>query len=407
MIGQVPVEDDSGDRLRRHQPPRLVSVDASNSQKAGAEVGGLRGDYLTTPLVAVNGRFLTMSITGVQRYAHEILARVRPYLGSELRIIVPPSRVLEEDELDSVAATSKWHGLDGHFWEQIALPRLARKAGAHALWSPCNWGPVSVRRQIPVIHDIAPITLPQHFTPPYRALARTLTRPLVRRSALVVTPSSRVRHELLARYELEPDHVQIVPPGVGEPFVSFPLEGLASRRADYCLLVGAHAARKNAQFLIDLWPEVHARTNLELRITYRRIVTTRRPPALERARAAGVVLYEDPTDEELLDLYANAMCLLWPSHYEGFGFPLLEAMAVGTPFLSTDVGAAAELAVIPDEQILPLEPDRWCERLEAWQAKDLSDLREISAREARVHTWEAAAEKTARVLDDLATQAAS
>jgi len=359
---------------------------------------------LTTPLVAVNGRFLTMTMTGVQRYAHEILARIRQCLQAELRIIVPPDRILSSDaEIDDIQPTTRWHGLDGHVWEQVALPRLTRKADARVLWSPCSWGPISVRRQVPVIHDIAPITLPHHFTPTYRLVARTLTRPLVHRSALVVTPSTRVQAELTARFSLDPGHVHVIPPGVGEPFASVPLDDLESRSGDYCLLVGAHASRKNAQFLLDIWPEVHARTNLELCLTYRRVVTTRRPPAfVEHAEAAGVTLHADPTDEELVALYANALCLLWPSYYEGFGFPLLEAMAVGTPFLSTDVGAAAELAVLPGEQILPLEADRWCDRLEAWRSADLTDLRKVSARRARALTWEASAEETARVLDQLA-----
>jgi glycosyltransferase involved in cell wall biosynthesis len=359
---------------------------------------------VTTPLVAVNGRFLRMTMTGVQRYAHEILSRIQLYLRSDLTVIVPPGRVLRigDPEVAAIAPEARWHGFEGHVWEQTVLPRLARKAGATALWSPCSWGPVSVRNQIPVIHDIAPITLPHHFTPMYRVAARALTGPLVKRTALVVTPSTRVQAELTARFSLDPGRVHVIPPGIGEPFVSVRLDDLDKRRGDYCLLVGAHATRKNAQFLLDIWPEVHARTGLELRMTYRRHVTTRRPPALEQAETTGVTLHEDPTDEELVGLYTNALCLVWPSYYEGFGFPLLEAMAVGTPFLSTDVGAAAELAVLPGEQILPLEPDRWYERLEAWRSADLRELRESSARRARAMTWDASAEETARVLDELA-----
>ena len=359
---------------------------------------------MSRQLVAVNGRFLTMSVTGVQRYADEILARLQAYLESDLAVIVPPGRILNGDEIGAtgIEPTARWHGTDGHLWEQTVLPRLVRKAGATALWSPCSWGPIATRRQVPVIHDIAPITLPEHFTPMYRALARGLTRPLVRRSALVVTPSRRVRDELLQHFSLEPEHVRVIPPGVGEPFASASLDDLSGRNGEYCLLVGAHAARKNAQFLIDLWPEVYARTKLELRLTYRRFVTASRLPALKRVHTEGVWFHADPSDDELARLYANALCLVWPSRYEGYGFPLLEAMAVGTPFLSTDVGASAELAVDPDEQILPLEPERWCERLEAWHAADLSELREASARRARAQTWETAAEQTAQVLDHLA-----
>jgi Glycosyl transferases group 1 len=258
-----------------------------------------------------------------------------------------------------------------------------------------------VRRHVPVIHDLAPLTLPEFFSHAYRALARTLTGPLVRRSALVVTPSTHVRGELLDRFELEENQVQVVPPGVGEPFVSVSLDDLERRKGGYCVLVGAHASRKNAKFLVELWPEIRSRTGLELHLTYRRIVTTRRPRGLEGVPPDGVVLHADPTDNELAQLYTNALCLLWPSHYEGYGFPLLEAMAVGTPFLSTDVGAAAELAVRPQEQILPLEPERWLARLEEWRSVDLVELRRASAQRARAQSWDAAAGQTAQILDGL------
>jgi glycosyltransferase involved in cell wall biosynthesis len=364
----------------------------------------LRSRATDGPVVAVNGRFLTMTATGVQRYAHEILRQLRAHLEAELRVIVPPNRVLEGDdpEVGEIVVTGRWHGVRGHLWEQLTLPRLARRAGARALWSPCSWGPIAVRRQVPVIHDIAPLIHPEFFTPAYRPLPRVLTGPLVRRSALVVTPSTRVRGDLIERFGLDPDGVITIPPGVGPPFNRWPIDDLERRTGRYCLIVGATDSRKNAEFLLELWPEVHARTGLELHLTYRRIVTTRRLHALEAAPTAGIVTHTDPTDEELASLYANALCLLWPSHYEGYGLPLLEAMAVGTPFLSTDVGASAELAVAPEEQILPLEPERWIERLEAWHSTGLGRLREASARRARAQSWDAAAKQTARVLDQLA-----
>ncbi len=356
-------------------------------------------------LIAVNGRFLTMSPSGVQRYAHEILGRLRGHLDAELRILVPPDLVLEgdEEELGEVTPGLRWHGVDGHRWEQLVLPRLVRKISASALWSPCSWGPLAVQGHVPVIHDIAPLTLPEHYTPLYRMFARTVTGPLVRRAALVVTPSVRVQRELLDRFSMEPERVVVVPPGVGEPFTSTPIE-LEPREPGYCVLVGAHVSRKNAAFLLDLWPSVYARTGLELHLTYRRIVTTRRLRSLAWAKGPGIVLHADPTDGDLGRLYAGALCLVWPSYYEGYGFPLLEAMAVGTPFLSADVGAAAELAVDPDQQILPLEPERWIERLEAWQTADLSMLRRESAERARAQTWDDAARRTARILEGVAEQ---
>lgn len=353
--------------------------------------------------VAVNGRFLTMAATGVQRYAHEILPRLGPVLESELRVIVPPDRVLEADDpaLGEIQVTEQWHGVNGHRWEQLTLPRLARKAGTSALWSPCQWGPLAVRRQMPVIHDIAPLTHPEYYTPPYRLMARSITRPLVRRSAVVATPSRSVRSDLLERFRVGPDHVLTIPPGVGPPFSTRPLGELGDRGGRYCILVGAHDSRKNPEFLIELWPEVYASTGLELHLTRRSLVTARRAQAFE-GLPEGVTVHVDPDDGELAELYAQALCLLWPSHYEGYGFPLLEAMAVGTPFLATDVGAASELAVAPEEQILPLEPARWRERIDAWHRHGVDGLRAASVERARAQTWEAAAASTAAALDRLA-----
>jgi glycosyltransferase involved in cell wall biosynthesis len=360
---------------------------------------------LSRPVVAVNGRFLTMEMTGVQRYAHEILSRLAPELEADLRVIVPPDRIYEggDPDLALVQTTKQWHGIGGHRWEQLALPRFARKVRSRLLWSPCNWGPVSVRRQVPVIHDIAALTQPDYFTPTYRALARALTGPLLRRSIRVVTPSARVRAELLERSLVREDRLEVVPPGVGPPFDSVRLDDLERRAGTYCVLVGAHDSRKNVEFLLDLWPDVRARTGLELHLTRRRLVTTRQQHELDLAKGPGIVVHDDPTDLELAGLYADALCLLWPSHYEGYGFPLLEAMAVGTLFLAADVGAAAELAVDPG-QILPLERERWIEQIADWHSGDVSALRAESAARARAQTWSAAATATAGLLDRLATR---
>jgi glycosyltransferase involved in cell wall biosynthesis len=356
------------------------------------------------PVVAVNGRFLTMERSGVQRYAREILGRLADPLGAQLRVLVPPDRVFDgaDPAVADVQSSTTWHGVGGHRWEQLALPRLMRRTKADVLWSPCNWGPLVVHRQVPVFHDIAPLTRPEYFTPMYRVLARALTGPLVRRSLLVATPSRSVRSELLQRFPLGEDDVEVVPPGVGPPFDSVPLGDLDHRPSSYCLLVGAHDSRKNVDFLLELWPGVRARTGLELHLTRQRIVTTRRQLAVESSPYSGVVVHLDPTDDELARLYANALCLLSPSKYEGYGFPLLEAMAAGTPFLASDEGAAAELAIDPDKQVLPLDPERWRRQLEEWYETGLGALRETSARRARSQTWEAAATQTAAYLNRLA-----
>src|SRR5690349_5100989 len=97
--------------------------------------------------VQVNGRFLVQRLTGQQRYAHEILAR----LPERLRVISPP-------------ANSK--GMRGHLWEQLALPRHVRR---DLLWSPSTTGPPSVRRQVVTVHDCALFDQAQCFSRAFAA----------------------------------------------------------------------------------------------------------------------------------------------------------------------------------------------------------------------------------------------
>jgi glycosyltransferase involved in cell wall biosynthesis len=360
--------------------------------------------------IVVNGRFLTMTATGVQRYARELLPRLTAELGDRMVVAVPPHSLVRGDDPEIVArlaapAESRWHGIAGHWWEQQRLPRLFRQARGAVLWSPCDWGPLVVRDQVPVIHDIGPLTDPEWFTPAYRALARVMTRPLVTRSARVATPSSRVAVEIGRVIDVAAEHIAVVPPGVGEPFASWPLDDLATRRPQWCVLVGAHDARKNAGFLVDLWPEVHRRIGLRLFLTRRSVVTTRGDDNLDRFHGVpGVDVIVDPSDTDLAELYAGALCLLWPSHFEGYGFPLLESMAVGTPYLSTDTGAAAELAVDPAAQLLPLDPGAWVRRIVDWAAGGAEALREQCATKARALTWDASAAATAALLERVADE---
>ena len=140
--------------------------------------------------------------------------------------------------------------------------------------------------------------------------------------------------------------------------------------------------------VLSWWERVHRELGLELVITSRQVATVRhQEPVPERP---GVRRVFDPTDEELASLYASALCLLWPSVCEGYGLPLLESMAVGTPFISTDVGAASELAVRP-EQIQPFAADRWIEALRGWTGSDMTPVRQACVQRARAFSWDASA----------------
>lgn len=326
--------------------------------------------------VLLNGRYRGRPVTGVERYADELLAELRRS-GVAVEVIAPARPV---------------SGPLGHAWEQVVLPARARGRGS--LLSLCNFGPVAVADQLVVIHDVAPFLHPDGYAPAYVAAARRIQSRLARRCR-VATVSERARADLADVLHVDAAEVAIVPPAVGAPFAP----GDADRgggRGHHCVVVGGHDPRKNVGFLLELWPEVHRTSGLELVVVGRGTSSTLHGGS--HARPAGVRWVTDPDDVALAELYRTSRAVLSPSRYEGFGLPLLEAMACGTPFLATDTGAAAELAIDPDQQLLPLAPDAWIERLRAWAIADLEPLAAAGLARAGTRTWQASADALRRCL---------
>lgn len=137
--------------------------------------------------ILINGRFLTQPLSGVQRYAREIVRALDrlPHADLRYRLMVPDGAdVLALDRIP----TSRLSGAGGHLWEQV---RLADAARSHRLLSLCGAGPVGHSRQLVVIHDAAVFRRPDLFKPRYALAHRILDRRLARRA--VVGPASPVR----------------------------------------------------------------------------------------------------------------------------------------------------------------------------------------------------------------------
>jgi glycosyltransferase involved in cell wall biosynthesis len=342
-------------------------------------------------VVAVNGRFLGAPVTGAQRYARELVSRVGLTAGLGVLLVGPGRR--PDRAVSDVPAGPWWSGVRGHAWEQFVLPRRAAALRADVLLSLCNSGPLWGPPQVIGLLDTSPYVRPGDFDASFVRWSRFAWPRLASHARSVVTLSQRTAAELVDVVGVPADRIAIVPPGVGPPFTDH--VAVHGSRQQTCLFVGGHDPRKNLGFLLDLWPDVHARLGLDLLVVRR---GTSRPHGATRVGVpAGVRVIEDPDDHALVELYATTLCVLSPSHYEGFGLPLLEGMAVGTPFLSTDTGAARELAVDPG-QVLPLKADAWMSGL-AWMAGGAADALGAQGRErARAHTWERSAEAVAGLL---------
>jgi glycosyltransferase involved in cell wall biosynthesis len=273
---------------------------------------------------------------GVERVAREMAARLPRLRPGRYAVMHPPASLAHRA---------------GHLWEQALLPLAARRA--RAIYCPANVAPLASRRSVLVIHDLAALRHPEWYSAQYAAYHRKILPLLAGRARRLIAPSEFSRHEVADGLGLDPRAIAVVPGGVDERF-SPSADPVPVRRAHaldkpYVLMVGTRIARKNLAALAAASRRLGA-LGVELVSAgsgrhYTRVGET--PPL----RALGYV-----HDDHLPGLYAGAAALAMPSLYEGFGLPVVEAMASGVPVVAANRAALPEtcgdaaLLVDPDDE---------------------------------------------------------
>jgi glycosyltransferase involved in cell wall biosynthesis len=316
---------------------------------------------------------------GVERWARELTARL-PALRPDRYVVLRPPRALAHRA--------------GHAWEQGVLPARAARLGAAALLCPANLAPVAFPRNVVVLHDAAPLRHPGWYSRAYAAWQRRLLPLVARHARRVITVSEFSRAELAGLVGLEPEHVTVVPGGVDAAF-SPRADAERARAAlglagPYVLCVASRTARKNLSALVPA-ARALAADGVAVVVAGGDRPQFAREPGLDALRLLGPV-----ADALLPGLYAGAEAFALPSHYEGFGLPVLEAMACGTPVVAADAAALPETCggaarlVPPDgeavrDALLGLLAD----------GAERDRLRAAGLRRAAAFTWDS----TARAVD--------
>jgi len=307
--------------------------------------GPLSTSFRNAPKIAINGRFLTQKLVGVQRFATETTKALDRLLGDpayaalrgNIEIVAP--RAAQAFDLEYIPVR-RCGFLRGYAWEQIEFP--LHSAGSLRL-NLCILGPVAVRRQIVVFHDATVRAMPDTFSWKFRAVYNTLM-PMLMRSDCVAAVSDFSRHEIGKYYGADIARMPVCHEG-GDHILAAPadrsvLERIGAAGRPYFLGVGVFSSNKNMKLALDAFlqsglddtllvltgsPDPHS-------AIYSAVVSDK------RVRLAGYV-----TDAQLRALYENALALVFPSTYEGFGLPPLEAMQAGCPVVISPQPALVEV----------------------------------------------------------------
>lgn len=288
------------------------------------------------PQVVVNGRFLTARPTGLHRVARSLLAAGRR-AGLVAEVLAPSGC---HDPLVQQRVPGPPGRLGGQVWEQLALPAAA---GSRICLSLANTAPVLARHGVVFVHDLATVVGPQWFKPEMRVYGR-LSLAAARRAEVVLTPTSQVAGEL-ARAGVDAGRIRVVRNAVDDRFRPAPARACQSVRSrfglevPYMVMVGWADPRKDVGTVLAAHRRVSARRACELVLVGH---PHRNFAAMAQPTGAGVKVIGYVDDELLPPLLSGACALLYPSRYEGFGLPPLEALACGTPALVSDIPAVAE-----------------------------------------------------------------
>ncbi len=317
-----------------------------NIFKLGRRNGKQMQEILDNKRVVVNCRFLSQPMTGVQRYAAEICKELKN-IYSDILFITPPNVLHDSIASDLNAQIVGAH--EGHMWEQWDLPRFLNHSGSPLLINLANTAPIFYKNKISTIHDVAFERFPESFTRSFRVAYKFAIPKIIRSSRSVITVSLFSKKEISLIYGTRPEAISIIPNAASDVFA----RSNAKTAESYILAVSSISAQKNFSGLIDAFSKLKQSSHKlyivgSLNRSFSGTGIEQKINSDCRIKLLGRV-----TDEELVDLYSGATAFIYPSFYEGFGIPPLEAQACGCPVL---VSRAASLPEVCGDSALYCDP---------------------------------------------------
>jgi glycosyltransferase involved in cell wall biosynthesis len=304
-------------------------------------------------------------------------------------------------------------------WTHAYLPAVLWKRNFSVLHAPAFVAPIaSPCPTVITLHDITYLLYPSHFASWWVGYMKSVMPLAVKLSAAVICGSENSKQDILRTYGIPSERVHVIPYGLDhERFrLGVTLDSTWARnlgiRAGYILHVGVFSQRKNIPVLLQAIAHLRSKGKWRNR---QLVLAGSEVPGITGAAeiydtisrlglTESVILTGHAPDEHIPGLYANASALVMPSLYEGFGFPILESMAVGTPVVASNSSSLPEVAGDAAILVPPRDMEALAEAIErVIENRTIAEeLRRKGLARARQFSWERTAEQTVAVYRSVA-----
>lgn len=289
-------------------------------------------------MIYINGRFLTQSITGVGRFALEICKALQNN-GVQFTLLVPKKykdRLKNDDGFN--LHYIGWG--DSHIWEQLSLSFFMLGKKGALLMNFTGLGPLFYKNKFMTIHDLSFLHEPKWFSKGYYNYYKYLTPISASNSKQIITVSEFSKREIIKYLGIQENKIQVV--YNGNSFTHQTIDNTKPPKG-FILGVSSLDPRKNHKLLLQAFRQLSKKTDLDLILVgkveqHLNFNIDMRDFDTSRVRFTGYV-----SDEELQKLYAQATLFIYPSLYEGFGIPPLEAIYFKCPVLIADIPVFREI----------------------------------------------------------------
>lgn len=287
--------------------------------------------------VVINGRFLSRKITGVERYSLGTSAALCK-LDPNIKMISP--KIPEDVDMHISLPSIRFGCFHNIFWEQIELPLKLRALGSPLLLNLANTAPLLYRRNMVTICDLAFMRHPEWFSVPFCTLYRYMIPRLSKRAIHIFTISEFSRREIVSLLHVPENKITVAYPSYSSIFKRACYTRTTKEK--YFLGVSSLDPRKNFKSLIIAFNQLSMKG-------YKLIIVGRKNTSFANQNLANIsstnpniVFTGFISDKKLVELYQEAAAFVYPSFYEGFGIPPLEAMACGCPVIASKTTSLPE-----------------------------------------------------------------